>query len=455
MKCFKRLIFKGRRWVLFLLLCFALLIFGGWWFPQRYVSSTDLYPSDLICGYNLVSGSAWDGVDINYNDNQNGPWQCVDLVKRFYDLMGWGPIGEVGYAYNLWNVVGSDRFIKFNNETPQSDPPHWGDILVFKQESGVMDYGHVAIVTGVGYGRVYFVQQNVGCCAVDWLPIDTNNQISNTGNVSSVHYSPVQGWVRSVFNSGTPDLLVWDIKFYNPDTGEILTTLTAGKTVSIFASLHNAGDRGTDEISYSLPNSPPWGENKAYFNSFTIKWFMDGKEVGYGGHNSLAPGQVSSGANMWYFEGIPPNANYAWYPTAGSHIIKFVADVDNNIAESNESNNSYEIQVSVAAPSDGGGSAGGGGGGSISIAGLTTEILQISTNVDSIAPNKKASFEVTSYPEGTKRVLFLLDGKVKRTDKKPPFTASIKIKPGTHTITIIALDKNKNETGRTEIQVTK
>lgn len=101
----------------------------------------------------------------------------------------------------------------------------------------------------------------------------------------------------------------------------------------------------------------------------------------------------------------------------------------------------------VSAPS-------GGGGGGSTING-NTSLVQVSTNVESIAPNKKASFEVTSYPEGTKRVLFLLDGKIKRTDKKPPFTANIKIKPGTHTITIITLDKNKNEIGRTEIQVNK
>jgi subtilase family serine protease len=69
---------------------------------------------------------------------------------------------------------------------------------------------------------------------------------------------------------------------------------------------------------------------------FNVKWYRNGIQVGYGYHASLAAGQVSSG-----------NIRFYWTPTAGTHTLRFVADVDSQVTESNESNNSKQVGVYV------------------------------------------------------------------------------------------------------------
>ena len=74
---------------------------------------------------------------------------------------------------------------------------------------------------------------------------------------------------------------------------------------------------------------------------FNIKWFLDGQEQGYGGHSSLSPGETS-GDNVRFF----------WTPSStGSHRLRYEADVDGHVVESNEGNNTLESSVNV----DGGG----------------------------------------------------------------------------------------------------
>jgi subtilase family serine protease len=70
---------------------------------------------------------------------------------------------------------------------------------------------------------------------------------------------------------------------------------------------------------------------------FNVKWYRNGVQVGYGYHASLAPGQVSNG-----------NIRFYWTPTAGTHTLRFVADVDSQVTESSENNNSASKTVTVA-----------------------------------------------------------------------------------------------------------
>jgi len=71
---------------------------------------------------------------------------------------------------------------------------------------------------------------------------------------------------------------------------------------------------------------------------FNVKWFLDGVQVGYGSHASLAPGEVSNG-----------NIRFDWTPTAGRHRLRFRADVDNQVPELDEDNNSATVTVRVIA----------------------------------------------------------------------------------------------------------
>ena len=72
---------------------------------------------------------------------------------------------------------------------------------------------------------------------------------------------------------------------------------------------------------------------------FNVKWFLDGVQIGYGKHDSLAPGEVSNG-----------NVRFYWTPTSGRHTLRFAADVDNYVQEANENNNSFEVTVDVRGP---------------------------------------------------------------------------------------------------------
>jgi subtilase family serine protease len=69
---------------------------------------------------------------------------------------------------------------------------------------------------------------------------------------------------------------------------------------------------------------------------FNVKWFLDGVQVGYGSHASLAPGEVSTG-----------NVRFGWTPTPGRHRLRFQADVDNQVRELNERNNDATVTVQV------------------------------------------------------------------------------------------------------------
>jgi peroxiredoxin len=81
--------------------------------------------------------------------------------------------------------------------------------------------------------------------------------------------------------------------------------------------------------------------------------------------------------------------------------------------------------------------------------------LVVTSDVNEVAAGKKATFTVTSYPQGTKKVQFFMDGKLKKTDKKAPFVGKIKVTSGQHTVTIVALDKNKNMLDSQEITFVK
>ena len=69
---------------------------------------------------------------------------------------------------------------------------------------------------------------------------------------------------------------------------------------------------------------------------FNVKWYLNGVQVGYGLHESLAPGQTSNG-----------NVRFDWTPTAGAHRLRFEADVDDHVTESDETNNAIEGTINV------------------------------------------------------------------------------------------------------------
>ncbi len=123
-----------------------------------------------------------------------------------------------------------------------------------------------------------------------------------------------------------PDLAVTDIKFYRPggDTSNFEITSQdlggyIGQNILAKAVLVNQGQAST-----------------GYFN---IKWFLNNDLVGYGSHDSLAAGQTSNG-----------NVRYNWLVATGTQNLRFEADVDRQVTEDNEANNSFSMTIVITAP---------------------------------------------------------------------------------------------------------
>jgi len=82
-------------------------------------------------------------------------------------------------------------------------------------------------------------------------------------------------------------------------------------------------------------------ENTGYIPTglFNIKWFVDDVEVGYGSHGGVPNNSVVMNGN----------SQYTWVAAEGSHTIKFIVDADNHIKESDETNNTISLNLTVLA----------------------------------------------------------------------------------------------------------
>jgi subtilase family serine protease/PKD repeat protein len=126
---------------------------------------------------------------------------------------------------------------------------------------------------------------------------DYDDQIEETSESNN-------GWEETVAVLQA-DLQVSDVTFSTPPF--------AGQTTIATAVLRNVGTAASGD--------------------FDVKWFVDGAQVGFGRHSSLAPGETSSG-----------NVHLSWVPSApGLHRVQFVADVGGEVHESNEGNNAFEV----------------------------------------------------------------------------------------------------------------
>ena len=109
---------------------------------------------------------------------------------------------------------------------------------------------------------------------------------------------------------GMADLLPTAIT-YTPSSPEV------GNVINFDSGVRNAGLSGT--------------------GVFNVKWFIDGVQVGYGGHTGVPANTTVLNDNSFFY----------WTAVAGTHTLTFSVDVDNHVAESNEGNNSRSVTVTV------------------------------------------------------------------------------------------------------------
>lgn len=196
---------------LFLLLAFVLFV------PSAVTHATAAKPAGII--NNTQVYPQWgtqianvDGIPVYSNgaDTNNAvsstyglEYQCVELVQRYF-AKTWkntpAKWPNVSSAYQMFDYPPSGVQAIKNGSSPG---PVRGDAIVFNKASGFPN-GHVAIVTDVAGGQIYFAEQNwsTGVGQATWgqdsLPISKSNYISPRGVL------PVRGWLHDINNTGLP-----------------------------------------------------------------------------------------------------------------------------------------------------------------------------------------------------------------------------------------------------------
>jgi len=146
----------------------------------------------------MVPGSDWFGghgvnVDSNgYGDNDNGRYQCVDLVTRFVAAEHFGPT-IWGNANQLYQDAPSSSYVHHPNGSGYI--PVAGDIITLAGGP----YGHVVIVNQVIGDTIYVMEQNASSTGRSQLTIDTAN-----GYISGEYGLGVIGTLHAKANTNPP-----------------------------------------------------------------------------------------------------------------------------------------------------------------------------------------------------------------------------------------------------------
>jgi surface antigen len=155
----------------------------------------DSYPP---YGAVLVPGSDWfggHGVNVysnGYGDNDDGQYQCVDLVTRFVAAEHFGPT-IWGNANELYQDAPSAYYVHHPNGSGYI--PVSGDIITLAGGP----YGHVVIVDTVSGDQINVVEQNASSTGRSTLELDRAN-----GYISGEYGLAVIGTLHAKANTNPP-----------------------------------------------------------------------------------------------------------------------------------------------------------------------------------------------------------------------------------------------------------
>jgi subtilase family serine protease len=178
---------------------------------------------------------------------------------------------------------------------------------------------------------------------VDGVQVGYGLHVAVAGNTTMLNGNSSFNWTAT---AGTHT-----IQFSVDVDNGVVETNEGNNSTSITITVPTAlPDLTPTSITYT-PSSPVAGNVIAFDSgvknqtsvasgTFNVKWFIDGVQVGYGGHTAV-PGNTTV---------LNGNSSFNWTSTQGTHAIQFSVDVDNGVVETNESNNSVIISVTVAPP---------------------------------------------------------------------------------------------------------
>lgn len=123
------------------------------------IETTGITYKEASAGQKVRVIGEYKGVPAYSNEKNTGtgegPWQCVEYVKRFYaEVYGinLGPVGTALRAFEIWGK--REDFEKYENGSSHFPTPD--DILCFSGGN----FGHVAIVTELGEEEIEIIEQN-------------------------------------------------------------------------------------------------------------------------------------------------------------------------------------------------------------------------------------------------------------------------------------------------------
>jgi alpha-tubulin suppressor-like RCC1 family protein len=241
--------------------------------------------------YGTVMASV-DGVQIcsngGYGSNGDSPqilgtygemYQCTELIRRFFYAHDWVSSSYLDLSKN-WNWTGNAETMAMdplpddghghqliripNGPMPPTTLPVRGDALVFSNSGA----GHIALVTAVSGGKVYFVEQNWNDptkWGQDSLAI-TSQGIEQRW--SGTEWDKVTSWIHAPMNTGAAGRTVIRISAsfpgigINPAAGENSSPVHTTRSVTVRAT--STSDlsfyEGTAVLTYQPSNGRFEGE---------------------------------------------------------------------------------------------------------------------------------------------------------------------------------------------------
>ena len=294
-------------------------------------------------------------------------WSGPFNIKWFLDgvQVGYGQHSSLGpgatstdNVYFTWNVTPGDHILRYDADVDQH----------VAEDSEVNNSYQVRVVNGqvIPLADLYASSMGRGTPRVGEETVITAG-LRNIGDTGSGGFnikwfvdgaqmgygsqsSLAAGEVRDVDFYWTPaapgDHLV---RFEADVDGHVLESNETNNAFQLsVAVLQALPDLVVDAISFSSP--PTLGEEtvatarlrnggQTASGEFNVKWFLDGAQVGYGRHISLAPGETSS-----------DNVHFTFTPTPGTHTLRFVADADGEVNEADETNNAVQASFTTRLP---------------------------------------------------------------------------------------------------------
>src|ERR1700722_9575670 len=286
----------------------------------------------------LIAGSAWlDGQGVNVysngsDGNEQGAYQCVELVNRLITTRGWSP-SIYGNANQLYGDASTTYFNKYGNGGGYQPVP--GDIVVWGGGTG--GFGHVAVVDANSGGRLTVVEENASPSGYGTYPISSSGYIAPTAYGYYVEgflhpkadHTPATGGIDSGGGSGSgglpggtaglsgsPAVMIdpaGEEAYYRGSNGDLTEAAWTGGALKILDLGHQM--QGTPAVFYDPAN----GEEEVYYeggNGDLDMSYWKGGNLSFldlGIQTTASPAAMYDGTEEVYFRGSNGDLmEFAW-----------------------------------------------------------------------------------------------------------------------------------------------